>query len=249
MPDPSAIVIGSSVFVAVLLLVPLIVIAVHKVRATKASTAGSAATEAGSGGSGGSRGSRGSHGSADTAGAVAPAQSAVVPGALAPAAVVAGSTAPAPKTVLDYIDERTIVLDIEDTDRDTVIRRLAELMKSTGRVLDADAVVQAALDRELISTTGIGEGIAIPHAKSDGATEPVLAFARSQAGVDWHSLDEAPAHLIFMIAVPEAAAGTEHLKVLAQLSRSLMKPSFRAAIETAATPADILSALASSVHA
>jgi PTS system fructose-specific IIC component len=178
----------------------------------------------------------------------APAPASVVPGAVAPAAIVTGSAAPAPKTVLDYIDERTIVLDIEETDRDTVIRRLAGLMKTTGRVLDEDAVVRAALDRELISTTGIGEGIAIPHAKSDGATEPVLAFARSQAGVDWNSLDEAPAHLIFMIAVPEAAAGTEHLKVLAQLSRSLMKPSFRAAIEMAATPADVLDALASTVR-
>jgi PTS system fructose-specific IIC component len=179
---------------------------------------------------------------------VAPAPASVVPGAVAPAAIVTGSAAPAPKTVLDYIDERTIVLDIEETDRDTVIRRLAGLMKTTGRVLDEDVVVRAALDRELISTTGIGEGIAIPHAKSDGATEPVLAFARSQAGVDWNSLDEAPAHLIFMIAVPEAAAGTEHLKVLAQLSRSLMKPSFRAAIEMAATPADVLDALASTVR-
>ncbi|MGO4785475.1 fructose-specific PTS transporter subunit EIIC [Cryobacterium sp. W22_MBD10_FK3] len=182
----------------------------------------------------------------------APADGSPVPApaaapAAAPVAAAAGS-APAPKTVLDYIDERTIVLDIDDTDRDTVIRRLAGLMQTTGRVLDIDAVVRAAMDRELISTTGIGEGIAIPHAKSDGATSPVLAFARSRAGVDWNSLDEAPAHLIFMIAVPEAAAGTEHLKVLAQLSRSLMKPSFRASIEMAATPADVLAALAASVR-
>ncbi|MEC5183388.1 PTS system fructose-specific IIC component [Cryobacterium sp. MP_3.1] len=179
------------------------------------------------------------------------APGAVPPVAAAPvraAPATAEPVAPAPKTVLDYIDERTIVLDIDETDRDAVIRRLAGLMQTTGRVLDVDAVVQAARDRELISTTGIGEGIAIPHAKSDGATSPVLAFARSRDGVDWNSLDEAPAHLIFMIAVPEAAAGTEHLKVLAQLSRSLMKPSFRSSIEMAATPADVLAALASSVR-
>ena len=186
------------------------------------------------------------------------ATDAAAPVLAAPATAAAAQTAaattttepvvPAPKTVLDYIDESTIVLDIDETDRDSVIRRLAGLMQTTGRVIDVDAVVQAALDRELISTTGIGEGIAIPHAKSDGATSPVLAFARSRAGVDWNSLDEAPAHLIFMIAVPEAAAGTEHLKVLAQLSRSLMKPSFRASIEMAATPADVLAALASSVR-
>jgi fructose-specific phosphotransferase system IIA component len=230
MLDPSAIVIVIVILVAVLVMVPLIVIAVRKVRQATASRAGSGAGRGG------------------PAGAGAPARPAMVPGALAPAAIVTGPTAPAAKTVLDYIDERTIVLDVDDTDRDAVIRRLAGLMSTTGRVLDEDAVVRAALDRELISTTGIGEGIAIPHAKCDGATEPVLAFARSQAGVDWNSLDEAPAHLIFMIAVPEAAAGTEHLKVLAQLSRSLMKPSFRASIEMAATPADVLEALASSVR-
>jgi PTS system fructose-specific IIC component len=234
MPDTSAVVIVVSIVVALLVLVPLSVIAVRRVRATKATTssAGSPVTPAA--------------GSADSTTSAAPAN--LVPGTVAPAAIVTGSIAPAPKTVLDYIDERTIVLDIDDSDRVSVIRRLARLMANTGRVVDEDAVVQAALDRELISTTGIGEGIAIPHATSHGATEPVLAFARSRSGVDWNSLDEAPAHLIFLIAVPEAGAGTEHLKVLAQLSRSLMKPSFRASIEMAATAADVLAALASTVR-
>jgi fructose-specific phosphotransferase system IIA component len=158
--------------------------------------------------------------------------------------------APAPDaphaTVLDYIDERTIALDIEETDRDAVIRRLATMMASTGIVLDVEAVVQAAREREEISTTGIGEGIAIPHAATASCTAPLLGFARSRAGVDWNSLDEAPAHLIFMIAVPETGVGTEHLKVLAHLSRSLMTPSFREQIEHAPTAADVLTALAAS---
>jgi len=158
------------------------------------------------------------------------------------------ASSPAPKTVLDYIDERTIVLDIDDTDRDAVIRRLATLMAATGIVQDVDAVVQAALERESISTTGIGEGIAIPHAATASCTAPLLGFARSRTGVDWNSLDGAPATLIFMIAVPETGIGTEHLKVLAHLSRSLMTPSFRDQIEHAATAADVLAALAASVR-
>jgi fructose-specific phosphotransferase system IIA component len=164
----------------------------------------------------------------------------------APPAPQPGSSAP--KTVLDYIDERTIVLDIDDTDRNAVIRRLATLMATTGIVLDVDAVVQAALEREAISTTGIGEGIAIPHAATASCTAPLLGFARSRTGVDWNSLDGAPATLIFMIAVPETGIGTEHLKVLAHLSRSLMTPSFRDEIEHAATAADVLAALAASVR-
>jgi len=178
---------------------------------------------------------------------------ALLPGQGAPgtdAATSTGSPAPAraAKTVLDYIDERTILLDIDETDREAVIRRLAGLMQATGVVLDVDAVVQAALERETVSTTGIGEGIAIPHAATTSCTAPVLAFARSRAGVPWHSLDEAPATLIFMIAVPETGAGTDHLRVLAQLSRSLLTPAFRAEIEAAATPADVLNALADSVR-
>lgn len=150
-------------------------------------------------------------------------------------------------TVLDYIDERTIALDIDETDRDAVIRRLATMMSTTGIVLDVDAVVQAALEREQISTTGFGEGIAIPHAATMSCTAPLLGFARSRKGVDWNSLDGAPATLIFMIAVPETGVGTEHLKVLAHLSRSLMTPSFRDEIEHAPTAAAVLAALAASV--
>ena len=156
---------------------------------------------------------------------------------------------PAKKTVLDYIDERTIVLDVDETDRDAMISTLARLMSTTGRVTDETLVTQAAFVREEHGTTGIGDGIAIPHAKSDGVTAPVLAFARSSQGIDWNSADGSKATLIFMIAVPEAAAGTEHLKVLAQLSRALTKPAFRAALQSAATPADVLKALAVQVGA
>ena len=157
---------------------------------------------------------------------------------------LSASVPPAKKTVLDYIDERTIVLDVDETDRDAMIRTLAGLMRTTGRVTDEALVIQAAFAREKNGTTGIGDGIAIPPAKSTGVTAPVLAFARSRDGIDWNSADGSKATLIFLIAVPEAAAGTEHLKVLAQLSRALMKPAFRAAIQSATTPADVLEALA-----
>lgn len=165
-----------------------------------------------------------------------------------PGAATIAPAEPAPAaTVLDYIDERTIVLDAEETDRDTIIRSLSGLMASTGRIRDEAKVAQAAFEREAQGTTGIGDGIAIPHAKTDAVLSPVVAFARSRNGIDWGSADGGTAKLIFMVAVPTEAAGTEHLKVLAQLSRSLMKPSFRAAIEAAKTPDDVLEALRESV--
>ena len=150
-------------------------------------------------------------------------------------------------SVLNYIDERTIVLDTVESDRDAMIRSLVGMMASTGNVRDPERVAQAAFAREEIGTTGIGEGIAIPHAKTDAVTSPVVAFARSRDGIDWKSVDGTKATLIFMIAVPEAAAGNEHLKVLAELSRALMKPVFRHAIQSAITPADVLAALNDSV--
>ncbi|WBM79176.1 fructose-specific PTS transporter subunit EIIC [Cryobacterium breve] len=176
-----------------------------------------------------------------------PTNDAPVPASALASTSLADAPTPAPKTVLDYIDEDTIVLDAAETDRDAMIRSLVGRMGATGRVTDAGVVVQAALTRERVGTTAVGDGIAIPHAKSDGVSAPILAFARSRHGVDWSSQDGTPATLIFLIAVPEAAAGTEHLKVLAQLSRALMKPAFRATLQAAATPADVLAALAAQV--
>jgi PTS system fructose-specific IIC component len=178
-----------------------------------------------------------------------PTNDSPVPASALASTSLADAPTPAPKTVLDYIDEDTIVLDATETDRDAMIRSLVGRMGATGRVTDAGVVVQAALTRERVGTTAVGDGIAIPHAKSDGVSAPILAFARSRHGVDWNSQDGTPATLIFLIAVPEAAAGTEHLTVLAQLSRALMKPAFRATLQAAATPADVLAALAAQVGA
>ena len=159
-----------------------------------------------------------------------------------------GSVSTGRKTVLDYIDERTIVLDVDETDRDRMIRTLAGMMSTTGRITDVGLVAQAAFRRETHGTTSMGNGIAIAHAKSEAVLAPVLAFARSKQGIDWNSADGEKATLIFMVAVPKASAGTEHLRVLSQLSRCLLKPAFRAAIQTAQSPAEVLEALAISAN-
>lgn len=88
-----------------------------------------------------------------------------------------------------------------------------------------------ALAREAQGTTGLGEEIAIPHAKTDAVTAPLVGFARSADGIDWGSLDGTRTRLVFLIAVPEAAAGDEHLRILALLSRKLMDADFRARLQ------------------
>jgi fructose PTS system EIIBC or EIIC component len=126
-----------------------------------------------------------------------------------------------------YLTEQTVKVALDARDKEAAIREMAELLARTGKVADLDELVATALRREREGTTGLGEEIAIPHAKTDAVTAPVVGFARSAEGVEWGSLDGTKARLVFMISVPEAAAGDEHLRILALLSRKLMDPGFR----------------------
>ncbi|MFI9254383.1 fructose-specific PTS transporter subunit EIIC [Streptomyces sp. NPDC053069] len=141
-----------------------------------------------------------------------------------------------------YLDERTVQGTLGAVEKDAAIREMAELLARSGKVADVDELVATALRREAQGTTGLGEEIAIPHAKTDAVTAPVVGFARSAEGVEWGSLDGTKARLIFMIAVPEAAAGDEHLRILALLSRKLMDPGFRERLLAAPDEAAVLDA-------
>ncbi|MCX4859777.1 fructose-specific PTS transporter subunit EIIC [Streptomyces canus] len=164
-------------------------------------------------------------------------------GAVVAQRIVASSTAPAAETaptgtpsagadtntgvLSGYLTERTVKVALDARDKEAAIREMAELLARTGKVADLDELVATALRREEQGTTGLGEEIAIPHTKTDAVTAPVVGFARSAEGVEWGSLDGTKARLVFMISVPEAAAGDEHLRILALLSRKLMDPGFR----------------------
>lgn len=126
-----------------------------------------------------------------------------------------------------YLTERTVKVRLDAQEKEAAIREMAELLARSGDVADVDELVSTALRREEQGTTGLGEEIAIPHAKTDAVTAPVVGFARSVEGVEWGSMDGTKARLVFMIAVPEAAAGDEHLRILALLSRKLMDAGFR----------------------
>ncbi|CAM5743194.1 PTS fructose transporter subunit IIC OS=Streptomyces alboniger OX=132473 GN=CP975_13780 PE=4 SV=1 [Streptomyces alboniger] len=142
-----------------------------------------------------------------------------------------------------YLSERTVKVELDARDKESAIQEMAELLARTGKVVDGDELVATALRREAQGTTGLGEEIAIPHAKTDAVSEPVVGFARSEEGVEWGSLDGTKAKLVFMIAVPEAAAGDEHLRILALLSRKLMDPGFRERLSAAVDEAAVLDVL------
>ena len=132
-----------------------------------------------------------------------------------------------------------VLLDTDaGADRQAVIARLAGLLAGAGRATDADDLTTAALAREAQSATGLPGGIAIPHCRSAVVREPSIGFARLSPAVDFGAPD-GPADLVFLIAAPEGA-GSEHMKLLSSLARSLVRPDFVASLRAAATPGDVV---------
>jgi PTS system fructose-specific IIA component len=131
-----------------------------------------------------------------------------------------------------------ITLDEPPSEKDATIEYLLDFIAEAGRVDDRETALSALMEREEETTTGVGKGIAIPHAQTDATDRPSVAFCRSLAGLDFDSMDEQPAHLIFMILVPEGGTD-EHLDILASLSRSLMHEDVRDGLYDADTPAEV----------
>ncbi|MBT2447504.1 PTS sugar transporter subunit IIA [Streptomyces sp. ISL-43] len=148
-----------------------------------------------------------------------------------------------PEVLSGYLTERTVKTELASDSKEAAIREMAEMLATTGNVSDVDELVRVALAREAQGTTGLGESIAIPHAKTDAVTRPTVGFARSDEGIEWGALDGTKARLVFMISVPEAAAGDEHLRILALLSRKLMDTGFRERLQAAPDEPAILDVL------
>ncbi|MDR2975768.1 MAG: PTS sugar transporter subunit IIA [Streptococcaceae bacterium] len=132
------------------------------------------------------------------------------------------------------LKENYIKFDLAATEKEAAINELAELFNDADILTNKDEYLRAVMRREEESTTGIGFGVAIPHGKSAGVKEASLAFARSQAGISWDSMDGQPVHLMFLIAVPESS-NDEHLRILSQLARKLMHEEVREALMNADT--------------
>lgn len=132
-----------------------------------------------------------------------------------------------------------VLLDADlGADKEAVIRSLAARAARTDRVADGDGLAAAVLEREALTPTGMGAGIAIPHCKSAAVREPSLAFARLSPPVDFGAPD-GPADLVFMIMAPDGAAET-HLAVLSRLAGSLIDEQFTDALRAASSPADVV---------
>ena len=138
-------------------------------------------------------------------------------------------------SIMELLHERAVTTEIKaSASKEEVIRELVELLVRAGAIKERDVakLVQTLLKRESLGSTGIGQGVAIPHGKSDCVSKLVAAFGISRSGVDFDALDGEPVHLFFLLVAPEDSAGP-HLKALARISRLLKDKHFRDSLRIA----------------
>jgi PTS system nitrogen regulatory IIA component len=141
--------------------------------------------------------------------------------------------------VLDFLDPSAVIVDLAATTKKGVLEELVGLLAKDGKIKDAKATIDILLEREKLGSTGIGQGIAIPHAKTEQSKEVVAAFGLSRRGVQFDSLDGEPVYIFFLLVAPPDAAGL-HLKALARISRLLKDKFFRQSLRDVKDAAEVL---------
>lgn len=140
--------------------------------------------------------------------------------------------------ISDILDSNNIIAAVKAGNKNRVIEELVEVMVETLPSLNKDELIKVLLERERLGSTGIGDGVAIPHGKFNGISEPILSFGRSKKGLDFDTMDGQPAHLFFLLVAPEDSASI-HLKALARIAKILKNDSFRKQLMEASTREEI----------
>ncbi|HFH9837753.1 TPA: fructose-specific PTS transporter subunit EIIC [Streptococcus suis] len=141
--------------------------------------------------------------------------------------------------IQDVLRKDVMLLDLQATSKEAVIDEMITSLVDKGYVTDFEVFKTGIMNREAQTTTGLGDGIAMPHAKNAAVKEATVLFAKSNKGVDYESLDGQPTDLFFMIAAPEGANDT-HLAALAELSKYLMKPGFADRLRAVTNPEEVI---------
>ena len=139
----------------------------------------------------------------------------------------------------DLLSPDLMIMDLKATTQEEAIKEMADLEVKQGVVNNEDEFIKSIWAREKESTTGIGEGIAMPHARNKYINRAAVLFAKSPKGIDYKALDGQPVHLFFMITAPAGADNT-HLQALAKLSSLLINPDVVNALKAATTPEEVI---------
>ncbi|MCJ7665064.1 MAG: PTS sugar transporter subunit IIA [Desulfobacterales bacterium] len=140
--------------------------------------------------------------------------------------------------ITDILHEDSIVGELTSRDKKGVLEELVSVLVEHGRLKNKEKPVQVLLERERLGSTGIGDGIAIPHGKLKEIKGIICSFGRTKEGIDFQSIDEKPSHLFFLLFAPEESA-SEHLQALARLSRILKDGRLRKRLMEAASKKEI----------
>lgn len=141
--------------------------------------------------------------------------------------------------LIDILSPTAISVDLSARTKKDVLAEMCALLNKAGKLADPTGMVKTLQDREALGSTGIGQGVAIPHGKTPSQSEQAAALGISKRGVDFEALDGEPVHIVFLLTAPTDAAGN-HLKALAKVSRLLKDKFFRQALRDAKSADEIL---------
>jgi len=142
-------------------------------------------------------------------------------------------------SLAEHLDDRWVDPALRPSGRDDALRRIVEMLHATGALREVEGPLGSLIARERLMSTGVGEGVAVPHARSTAATRTVLSICRVPEGLDFNAVDGAPVELVFtLIGPPEAAA--LHVRLLGRIARLARKEAFRQGVRRATRPEEIV---------
>ena len=131
--------------------------------------------------------------------------------------------------ISDILKKEHIIKELDSRDKKNVLDELSSFLKDEGEITSKENLLAALIEREKLGSTGIGENVAIPHAKISEIDKIITVFGRSKNGVEFESLDQKPVNFIFLVIAPENST-SQHLKALARISRLFKNPSLRESV-------------------
>ncbi|MDD5491642.1 MAG: PTS sugar transporter subunit IIA [bacterium] len=141
--------------------------------------------------------------------------------------------------LMDFIVKDAIVVNLQGKEKKDVLEEMVDALVKSKKITSKEKVVKILLDREELGSTGIGQGVGIPHGKTNEVDNVVIAFGSSKQGIEFESLDGEPVYLVFLLLAPIESTGI-HLKALAKISRILKDKHFRQSLRDAKDVAEVV---------
>jgi PTS system nitrogen regulatory IIA component len=145
--------------------------------------------------------------------------------------------------MMDYLSEEWVIPDLKGEDKPSILKELSSVLVKPCQVTSVEELLQVLLDREKLGSTGIGEGIAIPHGRLKKLKNFFISFGRSLKGVDFDSIDQKPSQLFFLVMAPESSA-VDNLKLLGRIVTLLKEPSFKKRLMEASSQKELFKIIA-----